>query len=161
MSFYQSMLFLPRLALTCALWSTGKSQCGLLDGKSPSLSAQANPVSLDSPWNFMRLLCLLSLPGATWPGTPQNKEEPYREALGHVTGWGWGVVSAAYQRPRQEEAKEIHEPVYLTQDGSVRLWGRGKMTPNSSPLQCNFWGLNPPRRDTVFRLTSRHCVDEL
>lgn len=46
---------------------------------------------------------------------------------------GVGCVSAAYQRPRQEEAKDIHEPVYLTQDGSVRLWGRGKMTPNSSP----------------------------
>lgn len=68
----------------------------------------------------------VSLPGATWPGTFQNKEESHREVLGQVTGWGWDTVSTADQRPRQEEAKEIHEPVYLTQDGSVRLWGRGK-----------------------------------
>lgn len=77
MSFYQSMLFLPRLALTCALWSTGKSQCGLFDGKSPSLSAQANPVSLDSPWNFMRLLCL-QFHSQVPPGQehPRTKKSP-------------------------------------------------------------------------------------
>lgn len=54
MSFYQSMLFLPRLALTCALWSTGKPQCGT----SPSLLAQENPISLDGAWNLMRVLHL-------------------------------------------------------------------------------------------------------
>lgn len=31
----------------------------------------------------------VSLPGATWPGTFQNKEESHREVLGQVTGWGW------------------------------------------------------------------------
>lgn len=137
-----------------------ESPSGLFDGKSPSLSAQANPVSLDSPWNFMRLLCL-QFHSQVPPGQehPRIKKSPIEKHW--VTSWdrGWGVVSAADQRPRQEEAKEIHEPVYLTQDGSVRLWGRDKMTPNSSPLQCNFQGLNPPRRDTVFKLTSRHCVD--
>lgn len=56
MSFYQSMLFLPRLALTCALLSTGKSQCST----GPSLSAQENPISLDGAWNLMRVLHLQS-----------------------------------------------------------------------------------------------------
>lgn len=71
MSFYQSMLLLPRLALSCALWSTGKSQCGLFGGPSPSLSAQENPISLEGTWNLMRLLCLQFhsqvLPGQNTP----------------------------------------------------------------------------------------------
>lgn len=142
---------LPKHAL---LAPTGINMCPVVYWKAPVWAVgwqKSQSVSTSKPSLTGQSLELheaprppVSLPGATWPGTPQNKEEPYREALGHVTGWGWGVVSAAYQRPRQEEAKEIHEPVYLTQDGSVRLWGRGKMTPNSSPLQCNFWGLNLP-----------------
>lgn len=119
MSFYQSMLSLPKLALTCALWYTGKSQCGLFDGKSSSLSAQANPVSLDGAWNLMRLLCLQFhsqvLPGQEHPRT----KSPIEKHWVMSQNWGVGVVSAADQRTRQEEAKEIHEPVYLTQDGSV------------------------------------------
>lgn len=125
MSFYQSMLFLPRLALTCALWSTGKSQCGLFGGPSPNLSAQENPISLDGAW---KPLPPVSLPSAAWPGTLQNKKEPYREVLGYVTGWGWGhgVCSRREAEARKEEAKEIREPVYLTQYGSIRLWRRDK-----------------------------------
>lgn len=81
MSFYQSMLSLPKLASTCALWSTGKSQGGLFDGKSPSLSAQANPVSLDGAQNLMRLLCLQFhsqvLPGQEYPRTKKNPIEKH------------------------------------------------------------------------------------
>lgn len=102
MSFYQSMLFLPRLALTCVPWSTGKSQCGLFGGPSPSLSAQENPISLDGAW---KPLPPVSLPSAAWPGTLQNKEEPYREVLSYVMGWGWGTVSSADERPRQEKKR--------------------------------------------------------
>lgn len=120
MSFYQSMLSLPKLALTCALWYTGKSQCGLFDGKSPSLSAQANPVSLDGAWNLMRLLCL-QFHSQVLPGQehPRTKKSPIEKHWVMSRNRGVGMVSAADQRTRQEEAREIHEPVYLTQDGSV------------------------------------------
>lgn len=64
------------------------------------------------------------------PRTLQNKKEPYREVLGYVTGWGWGwghgVCSRREAEARKEEAKEIREPVYLTQYGSIRLWSRDK-----------------------------------
>lgn len=47
----QSMLFLPRLASTCTLRSTGKSQCGLFGGTNPSPSVQEKPVPLYGAWN--------------------------------------------------------------------------------------------------------------
>lgn len=39
---------------------------------------------------------------------------------------GHGVWSRQEAEARKEEAKEMHEPVYLTQYGGVRLWSRGK-----------------------------------
>lgn len=66
------------------VWAVGWQKSQPVSTSKPSLTGQSLELH-EAP------LPPVSLPGATWPGTPQNKEEPYREALGHVTGWGWGV----------------------------------------------------------------------
>lgn len=59
--------------------------------------------------------------------TPEQKRALQRSTgLRHVMGVGHGVCSRREAEARKEDAKEICEPVYLTQYGSIRLWSRDK-----------------------------------